>query len=100
MNSTNNDEEVTSLLKQLSEVRSQRTREQKKISDLESQLSSLVRENNNLEEQLNVWQNKAQDVKNLQDELSTLEEVRYVDFYSKHFFYQGKTPFFSAFYNF
>ncbi|XP_043464560.1 cerebellar degeneration-related protein 2 isoform X2 [Leptopilina heterotoma] len=76
VNSTNNDEEVTSLLKQLSEVRSQRTREQKKISDLESQLSSLVRENNNLEEQLNVWQNKAQDVKNLQDELSTLEEVR------------------------
>ncbi|XP_051156896.1 uncharacterized protein LOC127278958 isoform X2 [Leptopilina boulardi] len=76
VNSISNDEEVTSLLKQLNEVRSQRAREQKKISDLEIQLSSIVHENNALEEQLNVWRNKAQDVKNLQDELSTLEEVR------------------------
>ncbi|XP_033226706.1 uncharacterized protein LOC117179141 isoform X2 [Belonocnema kinseyi] len=71
-----NDEEVVTLLKQLTDVRSQRAWEQKKVAELEVQLASLLHENTAMEEQLNVWRNKAQDVKNLQDELSTLEEVR------------------------
>lgn len=71
-----NDEEVTELLRQLQEARSQRAREQQKVTELRQQLASLLQENNALEEQLNVWRNKAQDVKNLQEEINTLEEVR------------------------
>ncbi|XP_017762362.1 PREDICTED: cerebellar degeneration-related protein 2-like isoform X2 [Eufriesea mexicana] len=71
-----NDEEITELLRQLQETRSQRAREQKKIDDLGQQLTTLLQENNALEEQLNVWRSKAQDVKNLQEEINTLEEVR------------------------
>lgn len=71
-----NDEEVTELLRQLQEARSQRAREQKKVEELGQQLESLLRENNALEEQINVWRSKAEDVKNLQEEINTLEEVR------------------------
>lgn len=72
-----NEEEVTELLRQLQESRSQRTREQKKMAELGQQLTALVQENNALEEQLSVWRSKAQDVKNLQEEINALEEVRY-----------------------
>ncbi|KAK2583232.1 hypothetical protein KPH14_009250 [Odynerus spinipes] len=71
-----NEEELTDLLRQLQEARSQRTREQKKVAELSQQLTNLLLENSTLEEQLNVWRSKAQDVKNLQDEINTLEEVR------------------------
>lgn len=68
---------MTDLLRQLQEVRSQRAREQKKAADLGQQLASLIQENTALEEQLNIWRSKAQDVKNLQEEINALEEVRY-----------------------
>ncbi|KOX71438.1 Cerebellar degeneration-related protein 2-like [Melipona quadrifasciata] len=71
-----NDEEITELMRQLQETRSQRAREQKKVTELGQQLATLLQENNALEEQLNVLRNKAQDVKNLQEEINTLEEVR------------------------
>ncbi|XP_060811549.1 cerebellar degeneration-related protein 2 isoform X2 [Bombus pascuorum] len=71
-----NDEEVTELLRQVQEARSQRTREQKKVAELEQQLTTVLQENTTLEEQLNVLRGKAQDVKNLQEEINTLEEVR------------------------
>ncbi|KAK1133548.1 hypothetical protein K0M31_011352 [Melipona bicolor] len=71
-----NDEEMTELLRQLQETRSQRAREQKKITELGHQLATLLQENNALEEQLNLLRNKAQDVKSLQEEINTLEEVR------------------------
>ncbi|KAK9303755.1 hypothetical protein QLX08_004635 [Tetragonisca angustula] len=71
-----NDEEMTELLRQLQEARSQRAREQKKVAELGQQLATLLQENNALEEQLNVLRSKAQDVKNLQEEINTLEEVR------------------------
>ena len=72
------DEEMTTLLTQLQDARNQRAREQKKVSELSHQLTTLLQENSALEEQLTEWRNKAQDVKSLQDEISTLEEVRYV----------------------
>lgn len=72
------DEEMTTLLTQLQDARNQRAREQKKVSELSQQLTTLLQENGALEEQLTEWRNKAQDVKSLQDEISTLEEVRYV----------------------
>ncbi|KYN41360.1 Cerebellar degeneration-like protein 2 [Trachymyrmex septentrionalis] len=70
------DEEMTTLLTQLQDARNQRAREQKKASELSQQLTTLLQENSALEEQLTEWRNKAQDVKSLQDEISTLEEVR------------------------
>ncbi|XP_011155146.2 BICD family-like cargo adapter 1 isoform X2 [Harpegnathos saltator] len=70
------DEEMNDLLRQLQDARNQRVREQMKVSELSQQLTTLLQENGALEEQLTVWRNKAQDVKNLQDEISTLEEVR------------------------
>lgn len=73
-----NDEELTDLLIQLQEARSQRAREQKKVAELGQQLTTLLQENSTLEEQLTFWRSKAQDVKNLQDEINTLEEVRSV----------------------
>ncbi|XP_011311939.1 uncharacterized protein centrocortin isoform X2 [Fopius arisanus] len=75
-NPLNSDEEVTELLRQLQETRNQRAREQKKVNELREQLESLLKENTLLEEQLNEWRNKAQDMKNLQEEINTLEEVR------------------------
>ncbi|XP_048516102.1 cerebellar degeneration-related protein 2 isoform X2 [Athalia rosae] len=71
-----NDDEVTELLRQLHETKNQRSREQKRVVELGEQLNSLLQENVNLEEQLNVWRQKAEGMKNLQDEISTLEEVR------------------------
>ncbi|XP_034942087.1 cerebellar degeneration-related protein 2 isoform X3 [Chelonus insularis] len=70
------EDEVTKLLRQLQETRSQRAREQKTISDLRQQLENILKENRALEDQLNEWRIKAQDMKNLQDEINTLEEVR------------------------
>ncbi|XP_043274059.1 cerebellar degeneration-related protein 2 isoform X2 [Venturia canescens] len=70
------EEEVTELLRQLHESRNQRARDQARITELTEQLAALVQENTSLEDQLNVWRNKAQDMKNLQDEINTLEEVR------------------------
>ncbi|XP_017878823.1 cerebellar degeneration-related protein 2-like isoform X2 [Ceratina calcarata] len=74
--SSGEEEEVTELLRQLQETRSQRAREQKKVTELEQQLANVLQDNNTLEEQLNVWRNKAQDIRNLQEEINTLEEVR------------------------
>lgn len=71
------DEEMTELLRQLQDARNQRAREQKKVFELSQQLTTLLQENSALEEQLTEWRNKAQDVKSLQDEINTLEEVRY-----------------------
>ncbi|CAK9805784.1 Cerebellar degeneration-related protein 2-like [Anthophora plagiata] len=70
------DEEVTELLRQLQEARNQRAREQEKVTELGQQLTVLLLENNSLEEQLNILRSKAQDVKSLQEEINTLEEVR------------------------
>lgn len=70
------DEEMTALLRQLQDARNQRAREQKKVTELSQQLTTLLQENSALEEQLTELRNKAQDVKSLQDEISTLEEVR------------------------
>ncbi|XP_058800326.1 cerebellar degeneration-related protein 2-like isoform X1 [Phymastichus coffea] len=70
------DEDVAKLLKQLQESRHQRSREQKRVEQLKEQLDTLLHEHAQMEEQLNVWKAKAQDMKNLQDEINTLEEVR------------------------
>lgn len=70
------DEEVIRLLEQLQELKSQRAKEQRKMSDLEEQLANLLQENLALEEQMALLQQKEEDMKSLQEEISTLEEVR------------------------
>lgn len=75
-NATAPEEEMTELLRQLQEARNQRAREQKKAADLNQQLATLLQENTALEEQINILRSKAQDVKNLQEEINALEEVR------------------------
>lgn len=75
---------MTELLRQLQDARSQRAREQKKVAELSQQLTTLLQENSALEEQLTEWRNKAQDVKSLQDEINTLEEVRYSLLFAIH----------------
>jgi ribosomal 50S subunit-associated protein YjgA (DUF615 family) len=72
-------EDVTKLQQQLQESRFQCKLEQKKVSELEEQRDTLLQENAQLDEQLNDWKAKAQVMKNLQDEINTLEEVRYVN---------------------
>ncbi|CAL7944071.1 unnamed protein product [Xylocopa violacea] len=71
---TNDD--VTELLKKLQEARNQRVNTQNKATELEQQLATLLEENNTLEEQLNVLRREEQYMKDLQDEINTLEEVK------------------------
>jgi len=82
-----NDEKVTELSRQLQESRSQRVREQNKLSEVTQQLNTVLHENTVLEEQLAELRNKVQDIKTLQDEINTLEEVRYVSFHVVAYFF-------------
>ncbi|XP_008217931.1 uncharacterized protein LOC100115491 isoform X2 [Nasonia vitripennis] len=70
------EEDVTKLLQQLQEARSQRAREQRKVAELSEQMDAILQEHAHMEEQLGHWKSKAEDMKNLQDEINTLEEVR------------------------
>uniref|UniRef100_A0A1B6CRN1 HAP1 N-terminal domain-containing protein n=1 Tax=Clastoptera arizonana TaxID=38151 RepID=A0A1B6CRN1_9HEMI len=70
------DEEVTQLLQQLQESKTQRSKEQRRIQDLEEQTQLLIQENTCLEEQLIMLTQKEEDMKSLQEELTTLEEIR------------------------
>ncbi|XP_039292894.1 cerebellar degeneration-related protein 2 isoform X2 [Nilaparvata lugens] len=70
------DDEVTQLLQQLQEARTQRAREQRKVQELEEQMAAVLQDNSNLEEKLSQLQQKEEDMKSLQEELSMLEEIR------------------------
>lgn len=71
-----NDQDITKLVQQLKDAHYQRAREQKKVEELKEQFDVLLQDLTQREEELAIWKSKAQDVKNLQDEISTLEEVR------------------------
>ncbi|PSN37411.1 hypothetical protein C0J52_21228 [Blattella germanica] len=70
------DEEVIRLLEQLQELRSLRAKDQRKATELEEQMAGLLQENMSLEDQLTMLRQKEEDMKTLQEEISTLEEVR------------------------
>nr|XP_012144323.1 PREDICTED: cerebellar degeneration-related protein 2 isoform X1 [Megachile rotundata] len=70
------EEELTELLRQLQEARNQIAREQKKNTELKQQVAFLTQGYSALEEQLNGLRCTEQDVKNLQEEINMLEEVR------------------------
>lgn len=71
------EEEVTEMVRQLQEARNQIAREQKKNTELKQQVASLTQGYSALEEQLNNLRSTEQSVKNLQEEINMLEEVRY-----------------------
>ncbi|XP_029033076.2 cerebellar degeneration-related protein 2 isoform X1 [Osmia bicornis bicornis] len=70
------EEEVTEMVRQLQEARNQIAREQKKNTELKQQVASLTQGYSALEEQLNNLRSTEQSVKNLQEEINMLEEVR------------------------
>ncbi|XP_017774882.1 PREDICTED: cerebellar degeneration-related protein 2-like [Nicrophorus vespilloides] len=70
-------EQLSQMAAQLKERESMFAEDQRKIAELEEQLSTMVQRNHELENQMINMQNKdAEDMKSMQDELSTLEEVR------------------------
>lgn len=69
-------EQVTQLLSQLREIRTLFSREQRRVSELEEQLSTMVQQNQSLEKQLVHIHLKDEEVKSMHEELTTLEEVR------------------------
>ncbi|XP_067013317.1 synaptonemal complex protein 1 isoform X2 [Anabrus simplex] len=69
-------DETFKLLVQIQDMRSQRTKDKHKVAELEEQLAKLLQENLSLEERLNLMQQKEEDMKSLQEEIMTLEEVR------------------------
>lgn len=72
----NLEEEVDRLRGEMQELKAQRLRDQRRSSKLEEQVQALVQENQVMEEQLQVFQHKEEDMKSLQEEISTLEEIR------------------------
>ncbi|XP_054279430.1 cerebellar degeneration-related protein 2-like isoform X2 [Macrosteles quadrilineatus] len=70
------DEELLQLLQQVQELRSQRARDQRRVADLEDQMTQLIQENACLEERVAVLHQKEEEMQSLQEELSTLEEIR------------------------
>lgn len=71
-----NIEEVAQLLAQLRENKTQTSRDQRRITELEEQLATIIQQNQALENQVIQMNYREDDVKSMYDELSTLEEVR------------------------
>ncbi|XP_049823127.1 cerebellar degeneration-related protein 2-like isoform X3 [Aethina tumida] len=68
--------DVAALMAQLRETRSQLCREERRSAELEEQLSTMVQQNQALENQVVELHHKNDDVKSMHEELNTLEEVR------------------------
>lgn len=73
-----NNAENEQMLSQLRDLRVHQTRDQSRIIDLEDQVAALVQENHTLETQLLNASTRDEAMKSMRDELSTLDEVRYV----------------------
>lgn len=71
-----NIEEITQLLAQLRENKTQTSRDQRRITELEEQLAIVIQQNQTLENQVIQMNYREDDVKSMYDEISTLEEVR------------------------
>ncbi|KAL3268251.1 hypothetical protein HHI36_007375 [Cryptolaemus montrouzieri] len=75
-NTSDNIEEVSKLLTQLREFKTQCAKEQRKVTELEEQLTTLTQQNQVLENQIIKLHHKDEDVKSVHEEFSLLEEVR------------------------
>uniref|UniRef100_A0A1Y1NAH4 HAP1 N-terminal domain-containing protein n=1 Tax=Photinus pyralis TaxID=7054 RepID=A0A1Y1NAH4_PHOPY len=70
-------EQVTELMVQLRESRTSFYREQRRVSELEEQLSTMIHQNQTLEKQLVQLNYKEEEPKSMHEELTTLEEVQH-----------------------
>lgn len=71
-------EQVSQLLAQLSKTRAQCNRDERRIAELEEQLSTMVQQNQALENQVVQLSHRGEDLnmKSMHEELTTLEEVK------------------------
>lgn len=75
---TKEDEDLLRLSDELRESKVAFSQEQRRVTELEEQLASMVQENNRVHEQLRNWHRGEDEPKSMHEEFSILEEVRYV----------------------
>lgn len=74
--SVDDQDDYAKLVTQLEHAKNQRAKEQRKVSELEQNVSLLIQENTSLEEKVCVMQQKEEELKTLQDQIVYLEEIR------------------------
>ncbi|XP_063821556.1 cerebellar degeneration-related protein 2-like isoform X2 [Ostrinia nubilalis] len=73
---TKEDEDLLRLSDELRESKVAFAQEQRRVTELEEQLASMVQENNRLTDQLRNWHQREDEPKSMHEEFSILEEVR------------------------
>ena len=73
---TKEDEDLLRLSDELRESKVAFAQEQRRVTELEEQLASMVQENNRLHDQFRNWQLREDEPKSMHEEFSILEEVR------------------------
>lgn len=73
---TKEDEDLLRLSDELRESKVAFAQEQRRVTELEEQLASMVQENNRLQDQLRNWHQRDDEPKSMHEEFSILEEVR------------------------
>lgn len=73
---TKEDEDLLRLSDELRESKVAFAQEQRRVTELEEQLASVIQENNRLQEQLRNWHQRDDEPKSMHEEFSILEEVR------------------------
>ncbi|KAJ8725487.1 hypothetical protein PYW08_003670 [Mythimna loreyi] len=73
---TKEDEDFLRLSDELRESKVAFSQEQRRVTELEEQLASMVQENNRLHEQFRNWQLREDEPKSMHEEFAILEEVR------------------------
>ncbi|GBP14122.1 Cerebellar degeneration-related protein 2-like [Eumeta japonica] len=74
---TKDDEDLLRISDELRESKVAFAQEQRRVTELEEQLASMVQENNRLQEQLRNWHQREDEPKSMHEEFSILEEVMY-----------------------
>ncbi|XP_014368130.2 nipped-B-like protein B isoform X1 [Papilio machaon] len=73
---TKEDEDLLRLSDELRENKVAFAQEQRRVTELEEQLASMVQENNRLQDQLRNWHQRDDEPKSMHEEFAILEEVR------------------------
>ncbi|CAH2074397.1 unnamed protein product, partial [Iphiclides podalirius] len=73
---TKEDEDLLRLSDELRENKAAFAQEQRRVTELEEQLASMVQENNRLQEQMRNWHQRDDEPKSMHEEFSILDEVR------------------------
>lgn len=73
---TKEDEDLLRLSDELRESKVAFAQEQRRVTELEEQLASMVQENNRIQEQMRNWNQREDEPKSMHEEFAILEEVR------------------------